>query len=58
MMMAKRPPMKFKCTCNNETKVKPIVLGFQTHCKNCGKEYNRDEVLANVEYQKSEFKNK
>ena len=45
-MMAKRQPMKFKCTCNNETKVKPLLLGFQTHCKNCGKEYNRDEAVS------------
>ncbi|WP_252249421.1 hypothetical protein [Clostridium sp. VAP23] len=54
--MSKKPPMKYKCSCGIETRLKPILLGFHTHCKKCGKEFNRDEVLADVEHQKLERK--
>jgi len=54
--MTKRIAMKYKCSCGKETRLKPILLGFQTQCKNCGREYKHEEILADMERQKLERK--
>lgn len=53
----KRSSMKYLCECGKENRVKPILMGFATHCKKCGKEYERDEVLQEVARQKEQRKN-
>lgn len=51
--MSKVSSMKYMCECGCEARIKPILMGFVTHCKKCGKEYSQEGVLQDVELQKS-----
>ena len=49
--------MKYMCECGEETRLKSVLLG-QKYCKRCGKKHNQEEVIADMERQKSEKKQK
>ena len=49
--------MEYICECGKSTRIKSIFLG-QKYCKICGKEHKREKVIADMELQKLEMKQK